>query len=468
MRATKTIKIPKGYKPQMTKAEVVAYLKKFAPDYPLRTITRGQGSYWKETAYLIERGRTGELVVLGRKSEIEAGKLFGTVSERTAQRPYYTKVMKPEIYKDLTAITRMGRQEYVWKVKAMNLKDVISMKSVKVKPLNFMKKLEIKSIDKMVKGLQFKMTYPTVNPILKYRIGDILMGRQVGQFKKMTFGEIVPIERYRPIPESVLDAQNRQVDIATIKKLVNSQMAGQGTTPTFNRVVAEAIGEEKLTRNIKQIVEFNLMSSSGGFKPSAISYGEQYTSQIKFPTSSSKPSARSYTSSYTPSLKSSIRSLISSGSSSKYSSASSFGSSAPSYSGSSRGWDYYSGYSGSSSGSSSSSTTYSPPPILALFKASKSKKSKGKKATPEIEGLFPDFTSRVIGLAPIRVAGVEGAMREIQRLQTGLSIRKGARIDKNFMGNNKGNSNLNVDFFGNGKKGKKGISDKALMRSVMG
>ena len=53
------VKIPKGYKPKMTKAEVVAYLKKYAPEYPLKWITRPKGSYWRETAFMIERGRTG-------------------------------------------------------------------------------------------------------------------------------------------------------------------------------------------------------------------------------------------------------------------------------------------------------------------------------------------------------------------------------------------------------------------------
>ena len=52
---------------------------------------------------------------------------------------------------------------------------------------------------------------------------------------------------------------------------------------------------------------------------------------------------------------------------------------------------------------------------------------------------------------------VKDAMREIKKLQTGFGIRRGARIDADFFGNKK-----------KGKKGKKGMSDKQLMRSVMG
>jgi len=84
--------------------------------------------------------------------------------------------------------------------------------------------------------------------------------------------------------------------------------------------------------------------------------------------------------------------------------------------------------------------TYKPPkyPVTPKFKppvfifpdfyGKKNVKSKAKKNILEIQGLFPDFTSRAIGLAPTEVSGVEGAMREIKKLQTGFGVRRGARI----------------------------------------
>ena len=97
------------------------------------------------------------------------------------------------------------------------------------------------------------------------------------------------------------------------------------------------------------------------------------------------------------------------------------------------------------------------PLIIGIGERQEKKKGRGKrKITPEMMGLFPDFTSRAIGLAPTKVSGVEGALREIRKLQTGFEIRKGARIDANFFGKAK-----------KGKRGKRGMSDKQLMRSVM-
>jgi len=126
-------------------------------------------------------------------------------------------------------------------------------------------------------------------------------------------------------------------------------------------------------------------------------------------------------------------------------------------------------------------------PFFLPLKPAKSKRRAKRKVTPEIEGLFPDFTSRAIGLAPTKVSGIEGAMREIKKLQTGFEIRRGARLpvsknpsdigfsgvsEKKLMrGFNIGRkANLKADIFGKTKKGKKskrGMSDKELMGSVM-
>lgn len=69
-------------------------------------------------------------------------------------------------------------------------------------------------------------------------------------------------------------------------------------------------------------------------------------------------------------------------------------------------------------------------------------KRRRTRRTPEIEALFPDFTARALGIAPKEVMGVEGALKEIKKIQTGFEIRTGARI--------------------------KGMDEKALLRKVMG
>lgn len=439
MRSKGFVKIPKGFKPKMNKAEVIEYLKTYAPDYPLRTILRNKGSYWKEASFMIERGRTGELVVIGRKSEIEAGKLFGTVAERQALKPYYTRVKSAEIYKDLTEIKRMGRTEYVWQVKPLSAKDFILMKTAKFKPFN-------------IEKLKFKLNYPTVNPILKYRIwdkiapnirtGQLKFGKPIGSFKSMNFGEIVPIERYKPIPATLLEKEQHAQSIASIIK----KMRVQGT-PTMQRVSAEAFEEQVLTQKIKQVADFNMLSSSGRLPKSAMSYSEEYASMISFPKSSKSAPKPSYSTSYSSSLKSSIRSLLSSDMSS-ISSRSRMSSISRGSSGSYSDFSYspysYSSWKGAS--------YYSPPsyPKRSITKLSwgmqglKEKIRKKFKLTPEIEGLFPDFTARAIGLAPKKVKSVAEAMREISRMQTGFEVRTGARL-----------------------KGYSPIDEKSLLRGIM-
>jgi len=96
---------------------------------------------------------------------------------------------------------------------------------------------------------------------------------------------------------------------------------------------------------------------------------------------------------------------------------------------------------------------FSFPIMIGSSQQLKRKSKKKKRIKSDLEALFPDFTARAIGLAPTKVSGVAGAMKEIKKLQTGFEIRRGAKIDANF--------------FGNKKKGKKGMSDKQLMRSVM-
>jgi hypothetical protein len=77
-----------------------------------------------------------------------------------------------------------------------------------------------------------------------------------------------------------------------------------------------------------------------------------------------------------------------------------------------------------------------------LMKKIKEKIKKGKKY--ELQGLFPDFTSRAIGLAPKKVKSAKDAMKEIMKIQTGFEIRTGARI-----------------------KGYSPINEKSLLRGIM-
>jgi len=67
-----------------------------------------------------------------------------------------------------------------------------------------------------------------------------------------------------------------------------------------------------------------------------------------------------------------------------------------------------------------------------------------RKRTPEIVGLFPDFTARAIGLAPKRIGSVKDALKEMSKIQTGFEIRTGARI-----------------------KGFKNIQEKNLLKGIM-
>jgi len=112
-----------------------------------------------------------------------------------------------------------------------------------------------------------------------------------------------------------------------------------------------------------------------------------------------------------------------------------------------------SGYSSYSSSTSTSRVTKPKmlPFITGIAGAKKQIKKKYRK-TPEILGLFPDFTSRAIGLAPKKVGSVKDAMKEIRKLQTGFEIRRGARLPVS-----KNPSDI----------GFSGISEKKLMKGIM-
>ena len=50
-----------------------------------------------------------------------------------------------------------------------------------------------------------------------------------------------------------------------------------------------------------------------------------------------------------------------------------------------------------------------------------------KKKKQTILGYTPDFTSRVLGLAPKDI-NIKDAIKEIKQIRTGLEIRRGLRI----------------------------------------
>jgi hypothetical protein len=187
------------------------------------------------------------------------------------------------------------------------------------------------------------------------------------------------------------------------------------------------INEIKLMQDVKIIPSsyFQKVSSS------ASSYGEEYGYLISYPKSSIKSPSASYSKGYSySSLKSAVSSLISSPPSSRTSSTSSFSSS----------YAYYNPLSSNPSGSSSSKSYPRPKPRpvpIELNWTAKEKVMRKLKKTPEIIGLFPDFTARALGFAPKRVKSVKEALREMERIQTGFNVRTGVSFkpnsDKNIM-----------------------------------
>ena len=206
------------------------------------------------------------------------------------------------------------------------------------------------------------------------------------------------------------------------------QMDGSGATATVKQVSAQAIEDQILNQNIKQITEMNVLSSRGRLPKSSLTYAEEYASMISFPKKSYSYKTPSYSSS--ASLKSSIKSLISSDKSYLKSSGASYSGSSPSFSYSSPSYDYWSGssYTPSSITSSSWSSSSKSNLILASLKTKIKKVGKKKPLSPDAFALLPDFTTRSIGLKPQEFGNVESAMKEIRALKTGFEIRRGGKI----------------------------------------
>ena len=421
VRARRITAIPKSYKPKLTKQQVIDHLKLTAPDYPLTYITRAKGSYYRETAYLIERGRTAELIAPLRKSEIESGLVYDTVTQKLNLKPYYTRVAKPDFYKALDKITRKGMTEYVSKVKVVELKDIL-------KP-------------KMLLEKSWSRVVPRINAQ-----GDIVFGRKIGQFKPMKKGRLVPIERYQAIPDSMLISEMKVVEVKDLLKDMNilkwNKKAQLGGVIQRNkrRVGVKSINLEnkRLKTKIKELIDMPTeYSSSGGLKGSSITYGEQYGAMLlSLPKSSRKSIKTSFKSSHSPSsssLKSSIKSLLygsSVGSSSKSvsSSMSSISRAISSSLSASLSW-------GSGSPSASFSGSYSPnisttktpaPPLILFGKKKPKKKSRKKKGIYE-ELYIPDFTARALGLGAVSISEAQ-ARKQLKKLITGLEIRRAVKV----------------------------------------
>lgn len=401
--ATGFKEVPKGFKPKYTKAEVIAILKEKVPEYPLKWITRSKGSYWKEASYFLEKGRITDLIVIGRKSEIEAGLLFGSVAERTAQRPFYTRVANKDFYQSLEKVNRMGNVEYISRVQKFEWKDIISPSTLKVK--------------------LWQRFAPSQEQFLIN-----LRGRSIGSFAPMRkIGAVVPIERYTLIPPTTLEKQTYFAELDEIVGKLRKTTTPKVTVPT--RTI-----DADLTAKIRNIQ----ISSIKKYTTTSFLYSEPSALMTSFKGVTSKSQKYYPTSSYSYSLKSAISSLLSSAPSSKIASSKSqsYGSSLTS----SPFDSYYSG--GSYSPISYKSTPSVTTPKIPLFKMQNLKKKiKGKqRITPEIYGLLPDFTARAIGLSP-QEFNIKDVNKAVRKLQTGFEIRTGGRI--------------------------KGITEKNLMKEVM-
>jgi len=77
------------------------------------------------------------------------------------------------------------------------------------------------------------------------------------------------------------------------------------------------------------------------------------------------------------------------------------------------------------------SPKFKPPVIFAVAKKiQKKRKSSRDKLSPELLGMFPDFTSRAVGLKPQEFGSVKDALKEMRKIKTGFGIRRGARLKK--------------------------------------
>jgi len=72
--------------------------------------------------------------------------------------------------------------------------------------------------------------------------------------------------------------------------------------------------------------------------------------------------------------------------------------------------------------------TWKPPVLFPTEKKLKQRIKRFKMKDINLFGTMPDFTARALGLSPKEVGGVDDAMKEIRKIQTGFGIRRGARF----------------------------------------
>jgi hypothetical protein len=379
-------KIPKSYKPQLTRAELEQILG-----------TKVHPAYFKKTAYLYEKGNFGTGYVAGIKKEVEAYLKGQGILKRTIKQKYYTGIANEKYYQSLEGISRKGLKEYISRVQKFSI----------TKPNTWLDKI-----------------------IPRLKNGELVFGRKAGAFKPMKKGRVVPYERFEALDQEVVSEKSLA---QKIKDLLKERP---------RKEVVEILREKQLMETSKAV-----SSSSKGFAPKiSASYPSSYAVEL-FSLSKSRKKSRSisysasYSASYSSSLKSTIRSLLSS----KVSSDKSYSSPSESVLSSSvispEKYSYF-----KDAYYSTPSRPRSPKSSIKYLLGSsglKQKIRKKMKKTPEIQGLFPDFTARSLGLSPKEMS-VKQALKEMQKIQTGFEVRTGGRI-----------------------KGHKPIDEKSLLKGIM-
>ena len=347
-------KLPSRYKPTFSIKELETILgKKINP------------KYYKEMAWLVEKGEFGTGYAGGFKPEVENYlKGFGFL-QRTAKTPYFTQYANKEFYQKLEGFLRKGYQEYAFRVEKFSL----------TKPDTWI---------------------------------DKILGRQAGRFKPMTKGRVVPLQRFEALATGDKNlAQQIKLLLATkpkaeVVKILTDKQIMQTAQSSYSSVKTPFTLSASYPSSYAFLLS-SLISKPSKTKYPSISYPKSYP---KSPSSSALRSAVSSLLSTSKASKSSISKLGSYGlSPSKMSYLKSLLYEMPSY---------------------PKTPRYNIPSIKTGL-AGKIKKMRKRKVSPEFKALFPDFTARSIGLKPKEVS-LKQALKEIAKIQTGFSVRTGLRL----------------------------------------
>lgn len=355
-------KIPKSFKGVYTKAELQKMLGK---DFKVKA------GWTRETEFFVSKAQKGYSYVPARKSEIEALLRFDTsLQKQILAKSYYTRVAKPEFYKKLEEIKRLGRTEYVRRVQ------------------------------------KFKVTRPSTYI-------DKILGKQAGQFKTLKVGKVVAIEKYK----ALTSAQEKQMFSGLLKDQIIQKTQKSARVQNIKNVLeasSSSLQPPKYYASFPSTyaLQLYLLSSSRKRKRS-------YKSSFSYSKVSSSLGSSSSLSSSASSLGSSLASSSASSGSSASSSASSSALSGSSSGGSSGGSSYYDW------------TSYTPPPKPFIIGLRGKKKERKKKLTNLIYGkaYIPDFTSRIVGLDAVKV-DTQQAEKLLKRVQTGIEVRRGVKLKK--------------------------------------